>query len=187
VPPGQDREWSKLMAAAQDGDGRSYARLLAEIVPTLRSAARQRWPVAQPADIEDVVQETLKSLHAVRHTYDPARPFTPWLYAILRHRALDQMRRRARGAGREVPLEGWDETLPDEAANRERDLSPDREALRRAVAALPPRQRTAVELLKLKEMSLQEASAATGMSVTALKVATHRAIKALRVSLGGKT
>jgi RNA polymerase sigma-70 factor (ECF subfamily) len=175
------------MAAAQDGDAKSYARLLAEIVPLLRQAARRRWPSAQAADIEDVVQETLKSLHAVRHTYDPSRPFAPWLYAILRHRALDAMRRRSRGAGREVALEAHDETLSLAAANSDYDLGPDREALRRAVADLPPRQRTAIELLKLKEMSLQDAAAETGMSVTALKVATHRAIKALRVSLGGKT
>ena len=44
----------------------------------------------------------------------------------------------------------------------------------------------AVELLKLKEMSLKEASAASGMSVVSLKVATHRALKALRLTLGGK-
>jgi RNA polymerase sigma-70 factor (ECF subfamily) len=172
-----------LMAAAQGGDAKSYARLLAEIVPTLRQAARRRWPSAQPADIEDVVQETLKSLHAVRHTYDPARPFAPWMLAILRHRALDTMRRRARSFGREVAL---DETIPEVATNGSVELAPDREALRRAVAGLPRGQRTAIELLKLKEMSLQEAAAETGMSVTALKVATHRAIKALRVSLGGK-
>jgi RNA polymerase sigma-70 factor (ECF subfamily) len=44
-------------------------------------------------------------------------------------------------------------------------------------------QRQAVELLKLKEMSLKEAAAATGRSVAALKVATHRAIKNLRTIL----
>ncbi len=56
--------------------------------------------------------------------------------------------------------------------------------LRAAVAELPPGQREAVELLKLKEMSLKEASAATGQSETALKVAVHRAVKRLRVILG---
>jgi len=51
---------------------------------------------------------------------------------------------------------------------------------------LPPGQRQALELLKLKEMSLKEASAATGLSITALKVATHRALKSLRLVMQGK-
>ena len=46
--------------------------------------------------------------------------------------------------------------------------------------ALPPGQRQAVELLKLQEMSLKEASSVSGLSVAALKVATHRAVKTLR-------
>jgi RNA polymerase sigma-70 factor (ECF subfamily) len=41
-------------------------------------------------------------------------------------------------------------------------------------------------LLKLKEMSLKEASATTGMSIAALKVATHRGLKALRKMLTGE-
>ena len=45
-------------------------------------------------------------------------------------------------------------------------------------------QRQAVTMLKLKEMTLQQAATASGMSVGSLKVATHRGIKALRRILG---
>lgn len=173
------------MAAAQDGDRESYARLLRAIVPVLRRAARRRWPLGHAADIEDAVQETLKSLHVVRHTYDPALPFTPWLMAILRHRVADEMRRKVRTAQREIGVESLDETFSAVAANTSIETAPDSESLRRAIADLPSSQRTALELLKLKEMSLKDASAETGMSVTALKVATHRALKALRTVLGG--
>ena len=55
--------------------------------------------------------------------------------------------------------------------------------LRAAIANLPPGQREAINRLKLNELSLKEASAATGMSVAALKVATHRALKNLRKML----
>ena len=51
---------------------------------------------------------------------------------------------------------------------------------------LPARQREALESLKLKEMSLAEASAASGQSVAALKVNTHRALKALRALIDGR-
>lgn len=59
----------------------------------------------------------------------------------------------------------------------------DSEAIGRALARLPPRQRQAVDMLRLKEMSLKEASAASGMSIAALKVSMHRAMKALRTIL----
>jgi DNA-directed RNA polymerase specialized sigma24 family protein len=52
--------------------------------------------------------------------------------------------------------------------------------LRAAIAQLPKGQRQALELLKLQEKSLAEAAAETGLSITALKVATHRAMISLR-------
>lgn len=81
-----DSHLVSLMAAAQLGDQASYTRLLLEITPLLRRVARQGWPTGSTADIEDVVQDTLLTLHVIRHTYDPARPVMPWLMAILRRR-----------------------------------------------------------------------------------------------------
>src|SRR5262245_57557210 len=90
----RDREWSALMAAAQGGDRAAYERLLREILPFLRAlAARQH---RRPDRIEDVVQEALLTVHRVRHTYDPTRPFAPWLAAIARRRSIDALRRRGR-------------------------------------------------------------------------------------------
>jgi RNA polymerase sigma-70 factor (ECF subfamily) len=60
------------------------------------------------------------------------------------------------------------------------------EELGELLRLLPPRQREALESLKLKEMSLAEASAASGQSVAALKVNTHRALKALRALMQGR-
>lgn len=62
----------------------------------------------------------------------------------------------------------------------------DNEQLRRAIQLLPVGQRKAVELLKLRELSLKEAAAATGMSIGALKVAVHRAIRILSTVLNKK-
>jgi RNA polymerase sigma-70 factor (ECF subfamily) len=56
----------------------------------------------------------------------------------------------------------------------------DPEALQRAIHQLPKAQRNALEMLKLREMSLKEAAVATGMSLGALKTATHRAMTTLR-------
>lgn len=52
----------------------------------------------------------------------------------------------------------------------------DAEALAQAIANLPPGQRKAIELIKLRELSLKKASPVSEMSVGALKVAVHRGI-----------
>ncbi|HSO42575.1 MAG TPA: sigma-70 family RNA polymerase sigma factor [Rhodospirillales bacterium] len=173
------------MAAAQDGDRAAYERLLREITPLLRRVAARRLYQAAAADIEDVVQDVLLSVHAVRHTYDPGRPFLPWLMAIHRHRLADWQRRSMRRAANEVAVESLEETFAGGAANTDGEETLRRSEIRARVAGLPPAQRKAVELLKLEGLSLKEAAKQTGLSETALKVATHRAMKALRALLGG--
>jgi RNA polymerase sigma-70 factor (ECF subfamily) len=173
----RELDWSIAMVRAQEGDREAYRRLLEGIVPYLRFLARRRMGGA--SDLEDAVQDILLTVHSVRHTYDPARPFGPWLLTIAERRVVDALRRRGRTEARETPLEPEHETFAALEANLP-EASSEARALRRAVESLPPGQREAIRLLKLKEMSLKEAAAASGMSVTALKVATHRAVKSLR-------
>ena len=96
----------------------------------------------------------------------------------------DRLRRSGLRRQRETPLTREHETFPGTQANNPAD-TPERRALGLAINQLPIGQRQAIELLKLREMSLKEAAATTGMSIAALKVATHRALKALRKLLAG--
>lgn len=179
----EDTHFQDLMRAAQAGDGRAYGSLLAQSTPVIRRAVAKRWT---GPDVEDIVQEVLLSLHSVRHTYDPSRPFLPWLLAIVQYRIADAARRHARRASRESPECNFEHGLPDVAAPVAQEGPGDPELLSRALADLPEGQRRAVQLLKLEERSLKEAAEATGMSVGALKVAVHRGIKALRAKLTGR-
>lgn len=175
------------MATAQDGDGDAYRQLLREIAPFLRRVAARRLYSASAADIEDVVQDVLLSVHRVRQTYDPARPFLPWLMAIQHHRLIDWMRRSVTRSANELAVESLEVAFAEHAANNDNDeaiKAIERKDIHSAVAKLPPAQRQAIELLKLKQMSLKEAAQQTGLTETALKVATHRGIKALRALLG---
>ena len=173
-------DWSILMAHAQAGDGAAYRRLLREIVPYLRSLASRR--NADGQDIEDAVQDILLTLHTIRHTYDPARPFGPWLVAIAQRRLIDRLRGQSRRRRRETPLTAEHETFPTDQTNINAGLS-DHRALHAAIMNLPAGQSQAIQLLKLKEMSLKEAATISGLSVAALKVATHRALHGLRKML----
>lgn len=172
-----------LMRAAQDGDKAAYCSLLRQVTPILRRIVCQKRHFLQPQDIEDLVQDILLSLHAVRATYDPDRPFLPWLVAIARNRIADGGRRHLRRAAREVAVEEYPETFDDDATNPIDEGYGDPQALKQAIDRLPQGQRQAIQMLKLRELSLKEAAAESGMSVGALKVAVHRAIKSLRVVL----
>ncbi len=177
-----DRDWAALMAAAQDGDQAAYARLLREILPVLRAIVhRQRIP---PAHAEDVVQDVLLALHRVRHTYDPALPFLPWLASIARRRAIDVLRREGRRGAWETSAPEAIETFADPASNNDAQAEEARQWLAYAVVKLPPRQRKALELVKLQDMSVAEAAKASGQTEGAVKVNVHRAIKALRQLIG---
>jgi RNA polymerase sigma-70 factor, ECF subfamily len=176
-----DKTWSQWMTAAQAGDRTAYERLLRDVVPFIRALASRRH--RQPDLIEDVVQDVLLTVHRVRQTYDPQRPFRRWLGAIVERRSIDLLRVRTRTAAAEVSDERAYETFVDPAANREAEQRERAQGLSGAIAGLPSGQRQPVELLKLKEMSLAEASRASGKSISALKVNVHRAIAALRLKM----
>ncbi|MGE3342869.1 MAG: sigma-70 family RNA polymerase sigma factor [Vicinamibacterales bacterium] len=182
VSDGAEERLGRFMAGAQAGDAEAYLALLTAITPTIRQWIRKRRGFLGDADVEDVLQDVLLSLHAVRATYDPARPFAPWLAAIVRHRLVDAARRYGRQGSHEVRVDDPDVTFSLPAANSQEEYG-DSEALAHAIDALPRRQRQAIELLKMQELSLKEASAATGLSIGALKLATHRAMTSLRRSL----
>ncbi|WP_368414577.1 RNA polymerase sigma factor [Falsiroseomonas sp.] len=179
----RDLRWSGMMAAAQAGDRRAYEALLRECLPLLRAICRARLRDAN--DAEDAVQDTLLTIHRARDSYNAARPFKPWLVAIAERRALDRVRSRMRRTGREVQLDAAGEIASGERG-AEADLDAQRAAasLRGAVQDLPTAQRTALGLTKIEDLSLAEASRRSGMSVGALKVATHRAMGALRRRFG---
>lgn len=180
----QDDTWRGLMCAAQAGDRASYDRLLREIAPFVRSLARRH--CRHPEDLEEMVQETLLTVHRVRHTYDPARPFSPWLAAIAQRRAIDTLRRRQRVSHYETDQADAMETLAAPAANQELEGVRSGEEVQELLQHLPPRQRVALETVKLRELSLAEAAALSGQSEGALKVNVHRALKALRVLMLGR-
>ena len=173
--------WGELLAAAQTGDTDAYRMFLTAILPFVRTIARQRCWAQDMA--EDVVQDVLLTIHRVRHTYQPGRPVKPWLAAITVRRSIDATRKRGRIGKREVFNQSAYETFADPRANHQPDTDAPR-VLARMTEGLSRGQKEAIELVKIQEMSLVEASAASGQSVASLKVNVHRAIKRLRLETG---
>jgi RNA polymerase sigma factor (sigma-70 family) len=181
--PDDDRRGA-WMAAAQAGDQVAYGALLRDCVGVIEKVARRQGVSADRVD--DVVQDTLLTIHRARQTYDPSRSFTAWLAVLAQRRAVDLMRKTGRHAVRELhaPL-AYERHADDSAASPRSEYGgAAAHRLGKAVADLPLRQREAVQLLVLQERSLAETAAATGLSKGSLKVNLHRALKSLRARLG---
>ena len=164
--------WAVLMSKIQSGDEQAYRQFLNEIGPVLYNFVRRR--VFNPELVPDVYQEVLLTLHKARHTYEPSRPLGPWLFTVARNAVLDSLRKGRKFAEREVPSENLPETSP-----LENDGSLD-DQLYGALQTLPALNRQAVELLKLRGLSLEEAAKESGCSVSAVKVRAHRGYEQLR-------
>lgn len=160
---------SRLMAAAQVGDRQAYCVLLDEARRWLQRYLARKVP---PGQIDDLVQDVLVSLHAKRASFDPARPFLPWLAAIARYRWVDHLRRIYRCE--EVEL--GDHDCPQDG---EADAVMARISLERLFSSLPPAQAEAIELVKIEGHSIAEAAVRCGQSEPLVKVNIHRGLKKL--------
>ena len=174
----QESTAADLMRLAQRGDQAAYASLLVLLTTITRQFARSR--VGNVPWVDDVVQEVLLTVHGARRTYDSARPFAPWFYAIASSRLIDVLRRERRVLTREIGTE----TLPEPAAGSLRDPEIDVDAIRAAVAALPARQREVIEGLKFQDESVRDVAARMQMTESAVKVTAHRGYRVLRRLLG---
>jgi RNA polymerase sigma-70 factor, ECF subfamily len=171
----EEQRWSAWMTRARGGDREAYAELMTELADVIGAYLRARFGAARDSDfLEDCVQEALLALHRVRHTWDPRLPFRPWMFAIVRHKVIDLLRRRAVRRSEPVRADEW--------ADRERDPSHGLDGAR-LLAALEPSYREALVLTKLEGYSLEEAAARAGVSTSAMKSRVHRAIQMVQRSL----
>ncbi len=157
--------WGALMAAAQSGNAAVYHRLLVEVGGWLRRYYARRLP---PAMVDDAVQDTLLAIHEKRHTFDPARPFEPWLAAIARYKWIDRLR-SLKSSTTEMLSE-------DVAVGDHGDAVTSAWSLERLLLELKPAQSDVIRLVKLQGLSIEEAAAHTGQSVSLVKVNIHRGL-----------
>ena len=102
-------------------------------------------------------------------TYDPERPFLPWLAAIARYRWIDQLRKTGRAG--EVEL---DDTL---GIDSDEDSIAARLSVGRLLDQIRPEQALAIRLVKIEGLSIAEAAARCGQSEPLVKVNIHRGLK----------
>jgi RNA polymerase sigma factor (sigma-70 family) len=168
----KSRSRQRLMEQAQNGDRQAFQVLFQEIGPVITGFVRRR--VRDQTEVEDVCQEALIAVYKSRRTYQPTRPFEPWLFAIVRNVTAEYLKRQRRG---------WlepAENVPDVRVEDDASLAVE---LREAFAQLSPKQIEALRLTKILGLSVEEASRRAGTSAGSMKVRVHRAFESLKRSI----
>jgi RNA polymerase sigma-70 factor (ECF subfamily) len=162
----------ELMLRGLEGNAAAHGQLLTQLAQLLRKFYQRRLSYDH-AEVEDLVQETLLAIHTRRSTYDPQQAFTAWAYAVARYKLIDYLRRQRLRVTVDiddyVDFFGVEATDAEDAARDVSDL----------LAGLPVAQRTAIELTRIEGLSVEEAAARSGQSVSGIKVGVHRGLKKL--------
>lgn len=145
--------------------------------------------VAEPALAQDVAQEVFLRVWRAPASYDVARGrFVNWLVSVTRNRAVDEVRGRGRRRLREVGGGVIADDPPDSRADDPSvavQAEAERSAVRRALAALPEEQRTALELAYFGGLTQQEIAQLLNQPLGTVKTRTRLAMRKLRLALAG--
>jgi RNA polymerase sigma-70 factor (ECF subfamily) len=126
---------------------------------------------------EDVAAQAFERAYRKRSGFS-ARRGSPeaWLFGIARNAALDELRRRRRGATLEPDAGDLWSPGPDEQAER----AFQRDEVRRALASLEPRDRDLVSLKFAGGLSNAEIARVLDLSESNVGTRLHRAVEKLR-------
>lgn len=178
---------AELMLRVKDGDGASFALLLEKYRASVTHFLYRM--VQEQAVSEELAQEVFLRVYRSRETYEPTAKFTTWLFRIATHLALNWLRDQKNERGQER----LDQSMEDAPAREVADRAPSVEQsmvrrvqveeVRRAVAALPEKQRAAVLMHKYEEMEYSQIAKVLSCSESAVKSLLFRAYETLRVRL----
>jgi RNA polymerase sigma factor (sigma-70 family) len=163
-----DTSIAALMARSQQGDSGAHEAVLRFCTHWLTRYFSGKIHVDQ---VQDLVQETLISVHTKCGSYDASRPFLPWLAAIARYRWIDRLHKfyRSEYADLNADLETID---PEDSIAASISIE-------RILQMLPQKQQASITLVKLRGYSISEAAGMTGMTESNVKTNIMRGIRKL--------
>ena len=178
---------AELMLRVKDGDGASFGILLEKHrSPVIHFLFRM---VQNQAVAEELAQEVFLRVYRSRSSYEPTAKFTTWLFRIATHLALNSLRDGKNERMQERIDEHTDDMpvrqLPDSKPSVEQAMvyQAKFEEVRRAIAALPEKQRAAVLMHKYEEMEYSQIAKVLNCSESAVKSLLFRAYESLRARL----
>ena len=174
------------MAALVGGRDSALNELMERWEGPLRSFAHRY--LLNPADTEEVVEETFVRIYHKRADFVPGSNFSAWIFTIAANLCRHRLRWRRRhpsesidipdedgapGLGSTLPAGGADPAVAAEGNERIA-------ALRSAVETLPHDQRTVFLLHSYEDLSYREIATIVGCSERGVETRLYRARQALR-------
>jgi RNA polymerase sigma-70 factor, ECF subfamily len=171
----------ELLAACRRGDPKAFEEIVERTYRHVYTQALRL--VGDRQDAEDVAQEAYIRVFRGLAGFRGDAQFETWLYRIVSNAAMTHLRRRRRFG--EVLTETGQEPLEFPAEVRVAEEAVDRDALERALGALPMSMRSVVVMKDIYGLSCREIGDQIGISEGAVKVRLHRARKRLKEHLFG--
>lgn len=176
-PVGDDPD-AGLVRRIAAGDQRAAAMLVDRHLPRITALARRMLGDAHAA--EDVAQDVFLRVWRAAPDWQPgAAKFSTWMHRVAMNLCYDRLRKKRETLFDEPPEIADDAPSAFDDAHA-RDVGARVDA---ALAALPPRQRAAIALCHLNEMTNIEAAQTLEISVEAVESLLSRGRRALRVAL----
>ncbi len=178
---------TELMLRVKEGDGASFGVLLEKHRSSLVYFLYRM--MQNHAVAEELAQEVFLRVYRSRSTYEPTAKFTTWMFRIATHLALNALR----DGKNERAQDRLDDDTSDMPVRQVSDRRPSVEQsmvyrakldeVRRAIAALPEKQRVAVLMHKYEEMEYSQIAKVLSCSESAVKSLLFRAYETLRARL----
>jgi RNA polymerase sigma-70 factor (ECF subfamily) len=178
---------AQLMLRVREGDEVSFALLLerhrAPVVNFLYRMVQNR------AVSEELAQEVFLRVYRSRETYEATAKFTTWLFRIATHLALNWIRDGKKEKNNESLSEELVEGVERQVADRQPSIEQSMiyevkvREIRKAIEALPEKQRAAVLMHKYQGLDYSQISGALSCTESAVKSLLFRAYETLRLRL----
>jgi len=178
---------AELMLRVKEGDGASFSLLLDKHRSSVIHFLYRM--IQNHAVAEELAQEVFMRVYRSRSTYEPTAKFTTWLFRIATHLALNSIRdgknerlqEHLDDDSHDMPVRQLSDTRPSVEQSMVYQVK--LEQVRRAVAALPDKQRAAVLMHKYEEMEYSQIAKVLSCSESAVKSLLFRAYETLRARL----
>ncbi len=162
----------ELVARTLDGDMNAFGELVKAYQSSVFNVCYR--VLGTRRDAEDLTQEAFLRAHQNLASYDPGRPFGPWMRTVAANLCRNALARR-----NPESMVLWDERdLPEGSPARgpERflEISQKHQEIYQAIWSLPPHHRLAVELRHFQGLSYQEMADALNLPINTVRSHLYR-------------
>ncbi|MFN3604534.1 MAG: sigma-70 family RNA polymerase sigma factor [Leptonema sp. (in: bacteria)] len=179
----EEQKLKELLLQSLKGNQLAYKTFLEELISILKKYFSKK--IQNQTDVDDLIQETLISIHKALHTFDKSLPLYKWVYTIAYYKYIDYIRKNSKIKKNEIQWETFTEIptklekeaiLSYENANR----------IESVLNLLTNKEKKIFQLLKIEKFSIREAAKELNVSEGALKVAAHRVYKKIKKLINQK-